>query len=68
MRLTVACVMHDRAPRGYSGDRVAVTVGLFDLQVISAWHDALSFSHIVPGDGDYRSICRTPMRTRQKAF
>ena len=68
MRLTVARVVSDRAPRGSSGDRIAVSVGLLDQYILSDWHDAQSFAFIHPGDGDYRNIGRTRVRTRQKAF
>ena len=68
MRFTVSRVVSARAPRGSSVDRVAVTVGLSVSVRNLPWHDAQSLSLIAPGDGEYRTVIRTPVHTRQKSF
>ena len=55
MYRTVARVVCDRAPRGSSGNRVAVTVDLLDQYVISPWHDAQPLSLIASAMGNNAS-------------
>ena len=32
------------------------------------WHDSVSFDLIVPGDSDYRPVCRSRVCTRQREY
>ena len=68
MSRTVAWHVAARAPCGSNEGRDLVSVGLLDQYLLSEWPDAHSFSLVEPRSGDFGTVGRTRVRTRQKAY
>ena len=68
MSRSVGWHVSESAPHWSCDGRKPGTVGPLDQYLTFGWHDAVSFDLIVPGDGDYRSVGRSRVRTGHRAY